>query len=157
LFEFILESLLSTLGAPFLAAVTRGKKSSQKKAKKNRPVTASRKIQPVKKSASSQARKSTRGVPKKSEKPTREKKAAARERTAPVAVSSRKSADLEPAVKPIPPSGRAILLSPENEKFSDSLHPTFRWLSVGSATRYEVAWSEQADLTQSHSVVSIAT
>jgi hypothetical protein len=63
----------------------------------------------------------------------------------------------EPPPKPTPPIGRAILLSPENDKFADSLHPTFRWLSVGGATRYEVAWSEDVALAASHTLLSIAT
>jgi hypothetical protein len=62
-----------------------------------------------------------------------------------------------PPVKQVPPIGRAILLSPENDKFVDSLHPTFRWLSVGGATRYETMWGEDAGLTPSQSLLSIAT
>jgi hypothetical protein len=62
-----------------------------------------------------------------------------------------------PPPKPVPPTGRAILLAPENGKFADNLHPKFRWLSVGGATRYEVAWSDRADLSDSHTIVSIAT
>ena len=62
-----------------------------------------------------------------------------------------------PPPKPVPPIGRAILLSPENEKFVDNFHPTFRWLSVGGATRYEVAWGEEPALTASHTLLSIAT
>jgi hypothetical protein len=68
-----------------------------------------------------------------------------------------KHVEPEPPPKPVPPIGRAILLSPENEKFADSLHPTFRWLSVGGATRYEVAWGEEAMLSASHTLLSIAT
>ncbi|MBI3912779.1 MAG: hypothetical protein HY327_01090, partial [Chloroflexi bacterium] len=41
----------------------------------------------------------------------------------------------EPIVKPVPPTGRAILISPENGKYVDNLNPSFRWLSVGGATR----------------------
>ncbi len=62
-----------------------------------------------------------------------------------------------PPPKPVPPTGRAILLSPENGKFAESLHPRFRWLSVGGATRYEVAWSGSAGFSDSHTIVSIAT
>ncbi len=62
-----------------------------------------------------------------------------------------------PPPKPVPPTGRAILLSPGNSKFADSLHPKFRWLSVGGATRYEVAWSNHAEMSGSHTIVSIAT
>ncbi len=63
----------------------------------------------------------------------------------------------EPPAKPMAPIGRALLLSPENEKFADSLYPTFRWLSVGGATRYEIAWSEDSNFVTSHSIFSIAT
>ena len=64
-------------------------------------------------------------------------------------------AELPP--KPVAPTGRAILLSPENEKYADSVNPTFRWLSVGGATRYEIAWSEDATMHSSHSIFSFAT
>ncbi len=60
-----------------------------------------------------------------------------------------------PAVKPPPPFGRALLLAPGN--FVDTLHPRFRWLSVGGATRYEVAWSEKPDLANQQSIISPAT
>jgi hypothetical protein len=63
----------------------------------------------------------------------------------------------EPLPKPVAPTGRAILLSPENEKYADSEHPTFRWLSVGGATRYEIAWSDDMAMNASHSIFSIAT
>jgi hypothetical protein len=65
--------------------------------------------------------------------------------------------DAEPMPKPVAPTGRAILLSPENEKYADSEHPTFRWLSVGGATRYEIAWSDETAMNSSHSIFSIAT
>jgi len=68
-----------------------------------------------------------------------------------------KPVEPEPPPKPVPPIGRAILLSPENEKFVDNFHPTFRWLSVGGATRYEIAWGEELTLTASHTLLSIAT
>jgi hypothetical protein len=68
-----------------------------------------------------------------------------------------KPVEPEPPPKPVPPIGRAILLSPENEKFVDNFHPTFRWLSVGGATRYEVAWGEESTLMASHTLLSIAT
>jgi len=68
-----------------------------------------------------------------------------------------KPAEPELPPKQIPPIGRAILLSPENEKFVDNFHPTFRWLSVGGATRYEIAWGEELTLTASHTLLSIAT
>jgi hypothetical protein len=53
--------------------------------------------------------------------------------------------------------GRARLISPENEKLVDSLHPTFRWLSIGGATRYQVVWGEDPTLSVSNTLQSIAT
>ncbi len=58
---------------------------------------------------------------------------------------------------PIAPSGRALLLSPENGKFTDSVHPRFRWLSVGGAARYQIEWSDKPDFSESYASVSIAT
>jgi hypothetical protein len=49
------------------------------------------------------------------------------------------------------------LLAPENEKYVDSFHPTFRWLSIGGATRYEIVWSEEPGLGKHHTLFSIAT
>ena len=63
----------------------------------------------------------------------------------------------EPLPKPVAPVGRAILLAPENGKYADSIYPKFRWLSVGGANRYEVAWSERPDFGGSYTVISIAT
>lgn len=60
-------------------------------------------------------------------------------------------------VKPVQPVGRPILLTPEQGKYADSVNPKFRWLSVGGATRYEVSWSSDASMTDTHSVISIAT
>ena len=62
-----------------------------------------------------------------------------------------------PPPKPVRPSGRAILLSPENGKYADTVHPKFRWLSVGGATRYEVIWSQDPNLINGYSIVSVAT
>lgn len=39
----------------------------------------------------------------------------------------------------------------------DTFHPTFRWLSVGGATRYEIVWSEDPSLTASRTIFSVAT
>ncbi len=63
----------------------------------------------------------------------------------------------EPGPKPAPPTGRAMLLAPENGKYADSIHPKFRWLSVGGATRYEVAWSERPDFGDAQTAISAAT
>jgi hypothetical protein len=65
----------------------------------------------------------------------------------------------EPFVPPVAPIGRAILLVPEPKEGSsvESLHPTFRWLSVGSATRYEVQWGEDATLATKYASISLST
>ncbi len=61
-----------------------------------------------------------------------------------------------PKPKPVAPTGRALLLAPERGKFAERT-PSFRWLSVGGATRYEVAWSERPDFSDSRTLVSVAT
>jgi hypothetical protein len=103
-------------------------------------------------------------IPRRSRRPTRRaprKSAAVRARrpahipAAPPAAP--KPGVPEPPPRPVPPTGRAILLLPENEKYADSFHPTFCWLSVGGATRYEIAWGEEAALNTSHAILSIAT
>ena len=154
-----LERLLALLAAPLLAAVPVRKSQPVKKAQKKPAHAASLKRRTASaKKTDSPTRKSSRAATKPNEKPARPKKSAAHDQGTAIATApSTKSTGGESAPKPNPPSGRAILLAPENEKFSETLHPTFRWLSVGNATRYEVAWSEEPNLTQSHSVVSIAT
>ncbi len=69
--------------------------------------------------------------------------------------ASSSAAPAAPTVKPPPPFGRALLLAPGN--YVDTVHPRFRWLSVGGATRYELAWSEKPDLSNQQSVISAAT
>mgnify|MGYP001291884571 CR=1 FL=1 len=156
--DLILEQLLSTLGAPWFAAVAgRKKKPVKKTVKKKAPKVSIPKSARAKKVIPPVRRKPATVV-KRNEKPARDIKPVAREHAQPVPPPARvKPAENESLPKPMAPTGRAILLSPENEKFAESLHPTFRWLSVGGATRYEVAWSEEPNLAQSHSVVSIAT
>lgn len=160
----ILEHLLSTLAAPFLAAIpAKNKKSSKKVAKpKTKTVsgrsskkTAKPKVKPVA-AAKSKAR-PVEERPSRSGPKDKSSKVSAREPAPPAPPVVTKPVEREPIVKPVPPVGRAILLSPENEKFSDNLTPTFRWLSVGGATRYEVAWSEEPNLSPAHSVVSTRT
>lgn len=63
----------------------------------------------------------------------------------------------EPERKPVPPTGRAILITPEDGKYVDTLNPTFRWLSVGGATRYEVWWGEENHNTAGIPLISIST
>ena len=148
-----LANIALTILAPLFAATSARKKKSiakparRKSAKVARPKTAKR---PVKKQPTARAKSKKVARPKKPAPPGRGK----------LPVQPTKIAQpipTEPMPKPLPPSGRAILLSPENEKFTDSLHPAFRWLSVGGATRYEVTWSEHPSFSSLSSVVSIAT
>lgn len=118
---------------------------------------------PKKKTKSTQARaraKVTRRASRPARRVTRAPAAPTRGRTVTVAVvtppSPQPSAPVPPA-QPSRPIGRAILISPEHEKWVDSLHPTFRWLSVGGATRYEIIWGEDPTLTTHHTMHSIAT
>jgi hypothetical protein len=62
-----------------------------------------------------------------------------------------------PAPKPSRPAGRPILLSPENGKYAESINPKLRWLSVGGASRYEAVWSQDPNLINGYSIVSIST
>ncbi len=73
----------------------------------------------------------------------------------PKPAASAKPAVVVPAVKVVPPFGRALLLAPGT--YVETTHPRFRWLSVGGATRYELAWSERPDLSNQQSVISAAT
>jgi len=155
----IFKHLLMMLGAPLFAAATGQKKKPLKPAVKKKPAQRAR-------ARSTSARRTKRRVarparpkrPARKPKATRPGKAAPPAHKAPVPPTPIAKPEVsEPPPKPAAPNGRAILLSPENEKFTDSLHPTFRWLSVGGATRYEVTWGEDPGLTQAHAVVSIAT
>lgn len=165
----MLERLLVSAFAPLLSAAPKPKKKTVAK-RTAKPAQASKKAAPTRKVKGTAAKrvapkpKPTKKQPivKKAEHPKKEdhpSKPASQPRgklvlpPAPVKVVEK----VAPPAKPVAPAGRAILIAPENEKFTDSVQPTFRWLSVGSATRYEVAWSESPDLTSSHSLVSIAT
>lgn len=135
--------------APWVGAVSKKPKRAAPKRKSQRA-----------RSARSRAKKVTRRASRPARRVTRAPAAPARGRTVTVAVVT--SPPPQPSV-PAPPSqparpiGRAILISPENEKWVDSLHPTFRWLSVGGATRYEIIWGEDPTLTTHHTLQSIAT
>jgi len=74
-----------------------------------------------------------------------------------VKAPARRPEPTTPQPKPVAPTARAFLLLPENGKYADSVTPRLRWLSVGGATRYEVQWSEHADLADANTVVSAAT
>ncbi len=153
-----LERLLLTITAWLFTAVAgRKKKPAQKPAKKKigKAVRATAKKHPRPKQPLGRAK--VKAASRSVIKSAREKTTKRGRVKLPVQPAVAKPAPAEPLPKPVPPTGRAILLSPENQKFSDSLHPTFRWLSVGGATRYETAWSEDPHFTQSHQVISIAT
>jgi len=144
--------------APLWMAVPARKKKAAKKTVKPKAKTAS--ARSSKKSIKQVAKPKTRPAKTLPSRPARKEKpgkVTGREPAPSAAPVLPKVEAREPMAKPVPPTGRAILLSPENEKFSDNLTPTFRWLSVGGATRYEVAWSEEPNLSPAHSVVSTRT
>ena len=149
------------LGAayPFVLAASKSKRKLVKKmVKRPAPAKRSRAKRPEVKRT--RAKKTARPSKRSPHQVARGKPMAARARP-PLQPSVTPAVALKPVEpeppKPVPPIGRAILLSPENEKFVDNFHPTFRWLSVGGATRYEVAWSEESALTVSNTLLSIAT
>jgi hypothetical protein len=158
-----LERLL-LLAAPFFLAVSASKKKRARKPakQKSRPkpartaVKRKRAKKPVRRSSRAASKKQTRVKPKKSAARGRRAlptKLAPKPVTKPAAIP----APVEPPPKPVAPVGRPILLSPEQGKYADSVNPRFRWLSVGGATRYEVNWSQDANLANAYTVISIAT
>jgi hypothetical protein len=153
----LLERLLITacvMVAPLLAAATTPKKTTAKaaksrKVKSGRPAREKKKVlratkKPARPTSSRAAKNNRPGARQKEQEP-------------PAKVAASHTPRAEPMPKPVPPTGRALQLAPENGKYADSIHPKFRWLSVGGATRYEVAWSEHSDLSGAHSVISPAT
>jgi hypothetical protein len=144
-----MERLLTLLFAPLLLATSKKKKT-----------TTTRKSKSVKRASAKKSKPSARVGKKRAQasKPSAPSKVKREKLKLPAQPTTVAQTQIsEPVVKPAPPTGRAILISPENDKFADSVHPTFRWLSVGGATRYEVAWSDSPDWSQSHSIISIAT
>lgn len=161
----ILESLIA-IGTPlFLAATTKKKKAAKKKiklpAKKSRPAVALRKehqASPKKKSRPAAAqRRAHQAAPKKNLHPPLKKPVRPDPKGKAPPPAPKKVEEEEPFVPPVAPFGRAILLVPKDGTYVDSFHPTFRWLSVGGATRYEVQWSEDATLASKYGTVSLAT
>ncbi len=146
---------LCWLGAPLLTAAATKNKKTLKPARGTKP---SRNGRPrAKKPVQRPARVDAKKAPAPSKaKPTRGKAAAPQKGTAKTAPAA-EAISAEALPKPEPPAGRAILLSPESGKYADSVNPKFRWLSVGGATRYEVFWSEDLNLSSGYSVISIAT
>lgn len=154
----LLERLL-VLTTPLFAAATSGKKSTHTKTK--RPGTA----RPTTKTTGSKGTRKTpvRATPKPALKP--KGRAGKAERPVPA-----RKAPEQPAAKttppqakaaepkPVAPVGRAILLAPQNGNYAYSVPEfRFRWLSVGGANRYEVAWSEHPDFSGAQVVSSVAT
>ncbi len=123
----------------------RGKKKTRRKPGKR----------PSKKRQKKSASRAARRVSRKGRR--REKKSAKKVKAQKLAAAHKESPGGEPLPRPTPPIGRAILISPEDGKYVDSVNPTFRWLSVGGATRYEVLWGEDPGLSNGHSTISLAT
>ncbi|MBI5652017.1 MAG: hypothetical protein HZC40_16495 [Chloroflexi bacterium] len=147
--------LLQTAGILFMAASKAQPKKSRKpaaKARAKKPVRAPAR-KPIKRAA----------LPAKPAKPARVKTNTRPSAPPPKKVEVKPAPPVKPqpvvAVqpKPVPPTGRAILLAPENAKFTDTMHPRFRWLSVGGATRYQVEWSDKPDLTDNYAAMSVST
>lgn len=168
----IFEQLL-VITSPLFAVVATGKKRTTKKSTvrrvaKPKPTTRAKKSTAPKK-VKVVAKKAVKAKPAES-KPAPSPKKAARP-SAPIKPEPRKGATppkpepkvasvpqpLPPAPKPVRPAGRPILLSPENGKYADNVNPKFRWLSVGGSTRYEVVWSQDPNLINGYSVVSVST
>ena len=158
-----LERLL-WFAAPFFFTVSAPKKKRvQKPAKKKSRAKPARTAlkrkraqKPARRSSRPTSKRQARGQPKKSATRGRRvlpPKPALKPATKPAAIP----APVEPPPKPVAPVGRPILLSPEPGKYADSVNPRFRWLSVGGATRYEVNWSQDANMANAYTVVSIAT
>lgn len=152
----LLERLL-LLASPLLCAAATSKKS----AKTKRARTPTRKSAPAKTPRGARKREAPKAAVKskgRAAKPERRGAAAQKNQSPPPAKgTTAQTKATEPAVKPAPPAGRPLLLTPENGKYSDSVYPKFRWLSVGGANCYEVMWSEHPDMTDSQSVSSVAT
>ena len=158
-----MERLLSLLFAPLLAAVPKKKKPTKPAAKRKsaRPAKPARpRVKPARAKKIKPAARAVKKSGTRSSKPQVSDKAKGKHNKVKIPVQPTvvaKAEAGEPAPKPTIPTGRAILIAPENDKFTDSVHPTFRWLSVGGANRYEVVWGESPDLARTHSVISIAT
>lgn len=143
----ILESLIVFATPLLMAAAPKKKKAVKKKikraAKKTKPRVVKRETRQI-------------GGKKKPRVPLKKVARPETKGKAPPA-TPKKTEDEEPFVPPVVPFGRAILLVPKDGTYVDSFHPTFRWLSVGGATRYEVQWGEDATLVTKYGTVSLAT
>ncbi len=140
---------------PLFTAGASGKRKPVKKASQKKTKSVSRRAQSTSKVKAAPRKSATRKGAAKAKPSATHEHTASPQKSA-VAVSEKQERG-EALPKPPAPIGRAIPLLPENEKYVDSVHPTFRWLSVGSATRYEIQWSEDPNLSNSYSIMSVAT
>lgn len=148
--SLLLERLFIFAVPLLLATASKKTKSSRKRVKrKPRKSPKQAKARRVKRRAGKKSWRRKRIAPKPSRKTQPKGKAV---QALPKAVE-----DEEPLPPPVPPYGRAILLVPKDATYVESLHPTFRWLSVGGATKYEVQWGEDPTLTNKYSAISLAT
>lgn len=156
---------LLLLATPLLAAVSTRRKTTAKKSAKS-PTASRVQRRPARPSGQHKAAPKAAPRPKGKMPPKRAGPAKTARRGAlprgkaaepahPASPPPPKPLPVEP--RPVAPTGRAILLAPARGQYADSVYPKFRWLSVGGATRYQVAWSEDANFTTGHMVTSIAT
>jgi hypothetical protein len=137
------------LATPILMVIARKKKKSSKKRLERKP-NRSAKRRKARPSRRTSAKKPLRvGI-----KPGKIRRGQSKPKsTAP----SPKAVEEEEQPPPVAPIGRAILLVPRDATYVESLHPTFRWLSVGGSTKYEVQWGEDQTLATKYSSISLAT
>jgi|YNPBryBLVA2012_1023415.scaffolds.fasta_scaffold10721_4 hypothetical protein len=155
---------------PLLLATTRGKRKPPKRTSVRRakptPKTRARKTKSAHRAATARKPAARRAATTRKPAARRAQPAKRASRVSPLPArttapaptpATPKPVEPAPPAPPAPPIGRAILLSPSNEKYVDTVHPTFRWLSVGGATRYEIVWSEDPAFSAPHTILSVAT
>ena len=140
------------LAAPWFGAV-----ATSKNRRTAKPAKSNRRIKPAK---SKQTKAPRRSAPLANRKKLHSKPGSGRGQVPPPKAPPKvilAPKPVEPPPKPVQPVGRPILLTPEQGKYADSINPRFRWLSVGGATRYEVNWSQDQNLANAYTVISIST
>lgn len=155
---------LFDFAAPLLMAVVRKKKKSSKKPVKRKPRKSVRraKARPARRRAAARKpmrkelakEKFARKIPPKGK---FARKILLKGKSKFVPPAPKVIEEEEPPPPPVPPIGRAILLVPKDAMYVESLHPTFRWLSVGGSTKYEVQWGEDQTLSTKYTSISLAT
>ncbi len=145
---------LFDFAAPLLMAVARKKKKSSKKTVKRKPGKSARRTK-----ARSARRRAAARKPTRKERPKGKfaRKVLPKGKSKFVPPAPKIVKEEEPLPPPVPPIGRAILLVPKDATYVESLHPTFRWLSVGGSTKYEVQWGEDQTLATKYTSISLAT